>query len=145
MDCGISAYPGTNPAPPIAGASKAVMEPRVRSPAKAHKDGLHVNFETEKVEIRERKQKFLTAKYGTHQMSLIKKRLGVEMWVYDELQCLFGCKDDTEAELDLDELLDIDSETDRRNWLLGKLENATQSQDKVLKFIDELLKRAKTL
>jgi hypothetical protein len=56
-----------------------------RSPAKS---GLHVNF-SEKGEVKERREKFLTAKYGSHQMSLIRKRLAVEMWLYDELQKLY--------------------------------------------------------
>lgn len=48
-----------------------------------------MNF-TEKGEaVKERREKFLTAKYGSHQMSLIRKRLAVEMWLYDELQKLF--------------------------------------------------------
>lgn len=55
------------------------------------KVGLHVNFDTDKEEIQERKKKYLTAKYGQHQMSLIKKRLGVEMWMYERLQYLHGC------------------------------------------------------
>lgn len=65
-------------------------EPR-GSPSKIHhhKD-LHVNFETGKADVKEKKTKFLTAKYGTHQMNLIKKRLSVEMWMYDELQYLFN-------------------------------------------------------
>ena len=36
------------------------------------------------------REKFLTAKYGTHQMALIRKRLKVEMWMYDHLQKLFS-------------------------------------------------------
>lgn len=36
----------------------------------------------------EKKKKYLTAKYGAHQMLLIKKRLGVEMWIFDELRKL---------------------------------------------------------
>lgn len=56
-----------------------------RSPAKS---GLHVNF-TEKVEVKEKREKFLTAKYGAHQMSLIRKRLAVEMWLLEELQKLY--------------------------------------------------------
>ncbi|VVC98474.1 unnamed protein product [Leptidea sinapis] len=36
--------------------------------------------------VKERREKFLTAKYGSHQMALIRKRLAVEMWLYDELQ-----------------------------------------------------------
>lgn len=57
-----------------------------RSPAKS---GLHVNF-TEKVEVKEKREKFLTAKYGAHQMSLIRKRLAVEMWLLEELQKLYN-------------------------------------------------------
>lgn len=37
----------------------------------------------------EKKKKYLTAKYGAHQMLLIKKRLGVEMWIFDELRKLY--------------------------------------------------------
>ena len=36
------------------------------------------------------REKFLTAKYGAHQMALIRKRLKVEMWMYDHLQKLFS-------------------------------------------------------
>uniref|UniRef100_A0A1B0CZD5 Uncharacterized protein n=1 Tax=Phlebotomus papatasi TaxID=29031 RepID=A0A1B0CZD5_PHLPP len=56
-----------------------------RSPNRA---GLRVNF-SDKGEVKERREKFLTAKYGSHQMSLIRKRLAVEMWLFDELQKLF--------------------------------------------------------
>lgn len=34
----------------------------------------------------EKKSRYLTAKYGLHQMSLIRKRLQVESWVYDFLK-----------------------------------------------------------
>lgn len=54
---------------------------------KSTKSGLRVNF-TEKGEVKERREKFLTAKYGSHQMSLIRKRLAVEMWLYEEIQKL---------------------------------------------------------
>jgi len=47
-----------------------------------------VNFK-EKGEIKEKREKFLTAKYGHHQMSLIRKRLAVEMWLYEELKKLY--------------------------------------------------------
>lgn len=56
-------------------------------PDKSVKTGLRVNF-TEKGEVKERREKFLTAKYGSHQMNLIRKRLAVEMWLYEELQKL---------------------------------------------------------
>lgn len=51
---------------------------------------LHVNFNTENPDLSERKKKYLTAKYGQHQMNLIKKRLRVEMWMYEQLQILYA-------------------------------------------------------
>ena len=48
----------------------------------------HVNF-TGPAEEKKR-EKFLTAKYGAHQMALIRKRLRVEMWMYERLQELYG-------------------------------------------------------
>lgn len=114
----------------------------------ASKSILHVNFETESHEMQERKKKYLTAKYGQHQMSLIKKRLRVEMWMYEQLQSLYGCTDDSEnydVEIDLDELLDIEADTAKKQWLLNKLDNAKDSQAAVERFVCELLQRAKTL
>jgi protein phosphatase 1 regulatory subunit 14B len=52
------------------------------------KSQLHVDF-IEHGEVKEKREKYLTAKYGSHQMSLIRKRLAVEMWLYDELQKLY--------------------------------------------------------
>jgi len=75
-------YPSTN-----GGAPNGIMTD-VRSERSPAKSGLHVNF-SEKGEVKERREKFLTAKYGSHQMSLIRKRLAVEMWLYDELQKLY--------------------------------------------------------
>ena len=37
-----------------------------------------------------KREKFLTAKYGAHQMALIRKRLRVEMWMYERLHELYG-------------------------------------------------------
>lgn len=80
MECGVTG-PYTN------GAQSGILSDvrTERSPAKA---GLHVNFK-EKGEIKEKREKFLTAKYGNHQMSLIRKRLAVEMWLYEELKKLY--------------------------------------------------------
>lgn len=86
MECGVAGSLAGSGAPsPLLGASLADRSRPERSPAK---HGLHVNF-TEKVEVKERREKFLTAKYGSHQMALIRKRLAVEMWLYDELQKLY--------------------------------------------------------
>lgn len=54
---------------------------------------LHVNFNRSSQsggadgdEGDSRKKKYLTAKYGQQQMNLIKKRLKIEMWLYEQLQ-----------------------------------------------------------
>jgi hypothetical protein len=107
---------------------------------------MHVNFNTEKGELTDRKKKYLTAKYGQHQMNLIKKRLRVEMWMYEQLQSLYNISDDSnDIEIDLDELLDLDEELGRKEWLRNKLIDAKQSKDMVESFIVELLEKAKTL
>ena len=49
----------------------------------------HVNFGSSGNEEKKR-EKFLTAKYGAHQMALIRKRLRVEMWMYERLQEIYG-------------------------------------------------------
>lgn len=124
----------------------SILSPTERSPAKS---GLHVNF-TEKGEVKERREKFLTAKYGSHQMALIRKRLAVEMWLYDELQKLYETpKDSTaasqEVDVDIDELLDMDNDDRRRQHLTALLVDAKKPQKDVHKFINELLDKAKTL
>jgi len=107
---------------------------------------LHVNFESDKDELSERKKKYLTAKYGQHQMSLIKKRLRVEMWMYEQLQALYECSEteSNDIEIDLDELLDLE-EKRKKEWIRSKLVDAKQPKDVVEHFIDELLERANTL
>ncbi|KAJ8955156.1 hypothetical protein NQ318_009049 [Aromia moschata] len=92
MECGVTGgyTNGTTPAGILAD---------VRSERSPSKTGLHVNFK-EKGEIKEKREKFLTAKYGHHQMSLIRKRLAVEMWLYEELKKLYENK--TTVRLGLD-------------------------------------------
>lgn len=51
--------------------------------------GNHVRFS--KGEIKIQKRRYLTAKYGMHQMALIRKRLAIEDWLYDELRRLYDC------------------------------------------------------
>jgi len=91
----------------------------------------------------------LTAKYGSHQMSLIRKRLAVEMWLYDELQKMFeddaGTVASHEVEIDLDEVLDMEGDDERRGFLLPLLKDAKKAQDVVSKFVDEVIAKAKTL
>jgi len=112
------------------------------------KSQLHVDF-IENGEVKEKREKYLTAKYGSHQMSLIRKRLAVEMWLYDELQKLFENEDGTpiahEVEIDLDEVLDMDGDAQRRKFIISLLKDSKKSEESVNKFIDEVLEKAKTL
>ena len=48
-----------------------------------------VNFNGGGAEDEKKREKYLTAKYGAHQMALIRKRLKVEMWIFDNLQELY--------------------------------------------------------
>ncbi|KAI5710089.1 hypothetical protein M8J75_005557 [Diaphorina citri] len=127
------------------GASPGAPNERTAGGPKA---GLHVNF-IEKGEVKEKREKFLTAKYGSHQMSLIRKRLAVEMWLYDELQKLYEIPEvssgTSEVEVDIDELLDMDSDSIRTQHLKKLLSDAKKSQLDVNKFIEDLLGRIKTL
>lgn len=85
-------------------------------------------------------------------MALIRKRLAVEMWLYDELQKLYetpkdsgGGSNSQEVEVDIDELLDMDSDEHRRRHLATLLADAKKPQKDVHKFINDLLEKAKTL
>ncbi|XP_046388924.1 protein phosphatase 1 regulatory subunit 14C isoform X2 [Ischnura elegans] len=151
MECGVSA-----PYPPANGASPNGIMADMRAERSPAKSGLHVNF-TDKGEVKERREKFLTAKYGSHQMTLIRKRLAVEMWLYDELQKLYEPADSScgsgvgnsehrsEVEVDLDHLLDMDDDEQRRRHLQEVLVDAKKSPRDVKKFVEDLLQRAKTL
>lgn len=77
MEVGVASYTSGRP---VGGSPD-----RSRGP---HRGNLHVEF-APLGEVKERKEKYLTAKYGAHQMSLIRKRLGVEMWMFDQLQTLY--------------------------------------------------------
>ncbi|KAI7690156.1 hypothetical protein SSS_08673 [Sarcoptes scabiei] len=89
-----------------------------------NKNGMHhVNFSNNDGDHKvnpDRKKRYLTAKYGQHQMNLIKKRLKVEMWMYEQLQFLFDSDEDedlTNIDIDLDEVLDLDEIKERKQWL----------------------------
>jgi protein phosphatase 1 regulatory subunit 14B len=96
----------------------------------------------------EERKKYLTAKYGQHQMRLIRKRLAVEDWVDTELRRLYGVEDDSDTydcEIDVDELLDLDNDSEKRQFLQTKLANLKQSPEVVNKFVADLLEKAQTL
>lgn len=51
-----------------------------------------VGFQPQRTEqYREQRTKFLTMRYGAHQMKLVRKRLKVEEWLDNELRSLYGC------------------------------------------------------
>lgn len=79
-------------------------------------------FFKDKIDERE---KYLTAKYPNHQMALIKKRLKVEFWIDEQVKNLFSINDDNSKEdYDIcaddlvDNLLDMDSDTERKYFIL---------------------------
>ncbi|XP_055386120.1 protein phosphatase 1 regulatory subunit 14B [Condylostylus longicornis] len=112
-----------------------------RSP---NRTNLRVNFSEKGSEVKERREKFLTAKYGSHQMSLIRKRLAVEMWLYDEIQKLFEPPSEA-IDVDIDEILDMDTDEIRRSHLIRLLSDCKKPQQDISKFISDLLDKAKTL
>merc|ERR1719360_232105 len=104
-----------------------------------------VNFKISPV-CEKKREKFLTAKYGAHQMSLIRKRLRVEMWMYDQLQTLYSEEEEShDIEIDLDEVLDMEDDQDRKKFLKNLLASSKSSKDLINKFVDELMEKTKTL
>merc|ERR1711997_175669 len=104
----------------------------------------HVNFGGGTGEEKKR-EKFLTAKYGAHQMALIRKRLRVEMWMYERLTEIYGADD---IEIDLDEVLDMEDETERRTYISELLRVGCKRPLKVEHvnlFVGDLLEKVKTL
>jgi len=80
-------------------------------------------------------------------MALIRKRLKVEMWIFDQLQELYEKETELpqDVDIDLDEILDIEDENQRKKFIRGILNNSKSSKEIINKFIDDLLERAKTL
>jgi len=136
MEVGITSGYGAAPA-----ANGTVMDDSAKASPKS------VNFEETEDQENGRK-KYLTAKYGSHQMALIRKRLRVEMWLLDEMAKLYRQGEapaDKEKELDLDELLDIEGDARRRLFLQHFLQDAVAAPSAVGGFIEELLVQAKKL
>jgi len=78
----------------------------------------NVNFNSNG-EDEKKREKYLTAKYGAHQMALIRKRLKVEMWIFDQLQELYEKETELpqDVDIDLDEILDIEDENQRKKFV----------------------------
>merc|ERR1739838_248025 len=81
-----------------------------------------VNFSTNP-ENEKHREKYLTAKYGAHQMAMIRKRLKVEMWMFDQLQIIYQDEDEpiNDVDIDLDEVLDIEDENLQKKFIRDSL------------------------
>lgn len=142
MEVGLPGHPGVfrDPPPP---------KPRVQSkplPVAPSTPNKTVNF-TGNQDTEKKREKFLTAKYGAHQMALIRKRLRVEMWMYDQLQTLYTEEEAAKAdvEIDLDEVLDIEDANLRKKFIRDILIDSKSSRELINTFVEDLLERAKTL
>lgn len=129
-----------DPAPPATRRLGKALTSAPGTPSKT------VNFSASQ-DTEKKREKFLTAKYGAHQMALIRKRLRVEMWMYDQLQTLYTTEDESSAdvEIDLDEVLDIEGDNLRKKFIFDILTNSKSSRESITTFVDDLLERAKTL
>jgi len=110
--------------------------------------GFNLETDIALIENKER-ERYLTAKYPKHQMGLIRKRLAVEDWVDAELKRLFNISDEDyetyDTIIDLDELLNLDTDSQRSQFIQEKTAHAPQPTSELDKFTEELLKRANTL
>jgi protein phosphatase 1 regulatory subunit 14B len=94
-----------------------------------------IGFFENKIDERE---KYLTAKYPNHQMALIKKRLKVEFWIDEQLKHLFNIKDENKEDYDIcaddlvDNLLDMDTDHERKFHILNQLRGAKRNREDVM-------------
>jgi len=124
----------------------------------------HAHFPVNLDQETKRNEKILTIRYGKNQMALIRKRLRVEAWLYDSLEMLTGEHQETkeehsqrveerslngnssaEIDIEVDQILDVEGDCERRQWLEEKLKGCSASREIIQKFIDEFLDRLKTL
>ncbi|KAK3092914.1 hypothetical protein FSP39_008820 [Pinctada imbricata] len=124
----MESYRPANQPSTLSGVSQA---PRQNSAGSNSPRG-HVSFiNKNKEEEKEKRQKYLTAKYGQHQMMLIRKRLAVEDWIYEQLRNLYCCKadeDDHDCNLDLEDILNLDTDAERREYAQTELKDAKLPQ-----------------
>ncbi|CAJ0954599.1 unnamed protein product, partial [Mesorhabditis belari] len=110
-------------------------------------DAKHARFGGEREERRIERNRVLTMKYGKQQMVLIRKRMQIENWIEEEVTKLFAGKDDNGIELELDELLGLDTASIRRKFVYDELQKhfCPASMDKITIFLDDLIKQMATL
>ncbi|CAJ0577032.1 unnamed protein product, partial [Mesorhabditis spiculigera] len=82
-------------------------------------------------------------KYGKQQMVLIRKRMQVENWVEEEVTKLYGGKDENGVELELDDLLALDTAQQRRKFAYDELQKhfCPASMDRITAFLDGLIRQ----
>ncbi|KAG5851937.1 protein phosphatase 1, regulatory (inhibitor) subunit 14Bb [Anguilla rostrata] len=82
-----------------------------------------------------RKQGRVTVKYDRKEL---RKRLNLEEWIIDQLTDLYDCEEEAipELEIDVDELLDMPSDTDRASRVKDLLVDCYKPTDD---FVAELL------
>ncbi|CAH1792598.1 unnamed protein product, partial [Owenia fusiformis] len=144
-------FSGTNnSAPPGTYTSADQMEQNTANGQSNHESPTsprHLSFIEPNSKQDERK-KILTMRYGKDQMNLIKKRLRVEFWMHEELEKLFGCKghETYDADVDLDDILDLETDQERYQYLTKEIINTPKSSPQdIHNFITELLKKVNTL
>uniref|UniRef100_A0A0N5AA94 CARD domain-containing protein n=1 Tax=Syphacia muris TaxID=451379 RepID=A0A0N5AA94_9BILA len=84
-------------------------------------------------------------KYGKHQMMLIRKRMSVENWLDEQLAELYN--GDTDIEIDVDKVLDLETIPERRRLVLDLIQqtNCPASADRIHSFLDEMMEKLNTL
>lgn len=132
----------------MAGSADALSRPELeREEETVACSNVSFNEETDDEKNAERK-KFLTMKYGQHQLRLVQKRLRVEFWIDAELMLLYNITDASETydgELDIDELLDMEDDAEREAFIKNMLTNCPQPPDVIQDFVDRTLAKLRTL
>lgn len=83
-------------------------------------------------ESRKDASRFLTAKYQKQQMGMIRKRIAIEDWIEEELYTILKKDEDEEDDdlsLDLDEILSIQGDDQRVEYVKNKLSSLPRASD----------------
>jgi len=94
---------------------------------------------------KDERSRVLTMKYGKQQMMLIRKRMRVETWLDEQLGELF--KGDNEIDVDVDEILDLETVPEKRRMIFDILQkhNCPASMNRIQSFLDEFMEQLNTL
>uniref|UniRef100_A0A8R1TM42 Protein phosphatase 1 regulatory subunit 14B n=1 Tax=Onchocerca volvulus TaxID=6282 RepID=A0A8R1TM42_ONCVO len=107
----------------------------------------HAHFSDQKNRKTNERSRMLTMKYGKHQMMLIRKRMNVENWIDNQLNELYQATTTDNIDIDLDAVLDLNTESERRHYVTDLLRKthcpATESQ--IHDFLDQLMQKLNML